>query len=234
MGIVRGLKAINKHVEDEEAKFSGNGGGDATKTKWFSIKDKQSFKIAFLQEMDEDAKNFSLKNDIGFIATEHASPANFQVKALCTKDDDSDDCYGCEQHQKDYKAKWGQKSRLYINVLVDNGKDEPFVAVLSQGNGPKSITPALLEFAGLFETITDKWFQIKRTGSGQTDTSYLLTPLNEHGLNVEGYELFDLKKVTRNVPYEEQEVFYNRGVERVQDAPAAEEKPTQDARASEW
>lgn len=184
--------------------------------------------------MDSDSENYSLKNDLGFIATEHASPANFQVKAVCTSDEGA--CYGCEQHAKDYKAKWGQKSRLYINVLVDNGKDEPFVAVLSQGNGPKSVTPALLEFAGEFGTITDKWYKIKRTGSGQTDTSYLLTPLSANGLDVEGYELYDLEKVVRQVPYEEQAAFYNRGndEESVSSAPRESAPATVDTVNSEW
>lgn len=231
MGIVRGLKNIEKHFEDEEAKFSGS--GDGPKTRFVKILDKQAFKIAFLQEMDPDSDRFSLKNDVGFVATEHKNPANFRVKALCTADEGA--CYGCEQHEKDYKAKWGQKSQLYINVLVDEGKgEEPYVAVLSQGNGDKSITPSFLEYAGLVGRVTDKWFQLKRTGSGQKDTAYLLTPLNDHGLDVETYELFDLEKVVRQVPYEEQAAFYARGGE-VQDevtksAPAEAAAPSH----SEW
>lgn len=234
MGIVKGLKAINQHIEAEEARFSGKSDGDAPKTEWFKILDKQAFKIAFLQEMDADSENYSLKNDLGFIATEHASPANFKVKAVCTADEGA--CYGCEQHQKDYKAKWGQKSRLYINVLVDNGKDAPFVAVLSQGNGPKSVTPALLEFAGEFGTITDKWYKIKRTGAGQTDTSYLLTPLGPNGLDVESYELYDLEKVVRQVPYEDQAAFYNRDASDagVENTPRETAAPTTDSVNSEW
>jgi hypothetical protein len=234
MGIVKGLKAINQHFEAEEAKFSKSD-DDAPKTRWLVIKDKQAFKIAFLQEMDVDSDLYSTKNDVGFVATEHKSPANFRIKALCTADEGN--CYGCEQHEKDYKAKWGQKSQLYINVLVDEGKgEEPYVAVLSQGNGDKSITKSFLEYAGLVGKVTDKWFQLKRTGSGQKDTSYLLTPLNDHGLNVESYTLFDLDKVVYHVPYEEQEKFYNRdgAAQSVENAPRESEPPTVDSVNSEW
>lgn len=206
MGIITGLKSINAHVEAEEAKFSG-GGDDRQKTKWFSLKDKQAAKIAFLQELDSDSENYSEKNGLGFIAVEHQNPKNFRRKALCSIEDEGA-CFGCEEHKKDYKAGWRQKTKLYINVLVDNGVDEPYVAVLSQGTSGKSVTPNLIEHATEFGTITDKWFKIKRKGSGLSDTSYTLTALSDHGLNVEDYELFDLEKVVRNIPYAEQSAHY--------------------------
>lgn len=209
MGIVRGLKGINAHVESEEAKFSG-GGSDSPKTKWFALKDKQASKVVFLQELDPESPNFSEKNDLGFIAVEHSNPKDFKRKALCTIDDEGA-CYACEQHKKDWKAGWKQKSRLYINVLVDNGTDEPYVAVLSQGMSEKQITPSLIEFAGELGTITDKFFKIKRNGAGFNDTSYILTPLGEHGKNVEDFELFDLEKVVRSVPYAQQAAHYHDG-----------------------
>jgi len=210
MGIVKGLKSIQSHNEAEDAKYSGGG----EKTRWFKIEDKQSVKVAFLQELDEDSPDYSAKNDLGFLAVEHVNPKNFRRKALCTIDDEGS-CYGCDTHQKDWKAGWKQKSRLYINALVDDGKNEPYVVVLSQGNGPKSITPALIEEAG-DGSISQVWYTIKRTGSGPTDTSYLLRGGKEaHGLDVESYELYDLDKVVRQIPYAEQEAHYNDG-----DAPA--------------
>jgi hypothetical protein len=208
MGIVRGLKNINAHVEAEEAKFSGS--GDSVKAKWFKLADKQAVKVVFLQELDEDSPNYSAKNGLGFIAVEHQNPKDFKRKALCSIDDEGA-CYGCEQHSKDWKAGWKQKSRLYINALVDDGVNEPYVVVLSQGNGPKSVTPSLIEQAGEIGTITDKYFKIKRSGAGLSDTSYLLTPLGAHELNVEDYELFDLDSVVREVPYAEQEAHYLGG-----------------------
>lgn len=216
MGIVKGLKRINEHVAHEEAKYNGSG---ENATKWFKLADKQSVKVVFLQELDPDSENFSAKNDLGFLAVEHVNPKNWRRKAVCSAD--VGPCYGCEQHGKNWKAGWKQKTRLYINVLVDDGTNEPYVAVLSQGNGPKSITPTLIEYAGEDGTITDKWFKIKRSGAGATDTSYLLMPSQAHKLNVEDYELFDLEKVLHQIPYEQQEAHYLDGQE--QDAEEAAE-----------
>lgn len=229
MGIVRGLKAINKHIDAEEAKFSGS---DGPKTQWFKLADKQSVKVVFLQELDPDSPNYSQKNDLGFLAVEHANPENFRRKALCTIDDEGV-CFGCEQHKKDWKAGWKQKTRLYTNVLVDDGQNEPYVAVLSQGNGPKSVTPTLIEYAGDDGSISDKYFTIKRTGSGATDTSYTLRAGKEHGLDVESYELFDLDKVVRNVPYAEQAAHYLDGVPTVSAEDAAPAAAAAGAN-SEW
>jgi hypothetical protein len=207
MGIKRGLKAIQQHIDAEEAKFAGN---DGPKTQWFKLADKQSVKVVFLQELDPDSPHFSQKNDLGFLAVEHVNPDNYRRKAVCTIDDEGV-CWACEQHKKDWKAGWKQKTRLYINVLVDDGQNEPYVAVLSQGNGPKSITPTLIEYAGDDGSISDKYFTIKRTGAGATDTSYTLRAGKEHGLDVESYELFDLEKALRQVPYAEQEAHYLDG-----------------------
>lgn len=214
MSVVRGLKNITAKIEADEARFSG----DSVKTKWVSLKDKESIKVIFLQELDDDSESFSEKNDLGFIAVEHSNPDDFKRKALCTLDDEGA-CWACEKNRAMYKADdeykggWKQKSRLYINVLVDDGKEEPYVAVLSQGLSAKQITPALIEHAGEIGSISDKWFKLKRQGSGFSDTQYLLTPLAQHDKNVEDYELFDLNNVVRHVPYAQQEAHYLSGGE---------------------
>jgi hypothetical protein len=229
-GVVRGLKKIKAHNEAEDAKFSGS---DGPRTQWFKLADKQQAKVVFLQELDEDSPNFSKKNDLGILAVEHSNPKNYRRKALCTIDDG--ECWGCEQHRKDYKAGWKQKSRLYVNVLVDDGNNEPYVAILSQGSGPKSITPTLIEYAADDETITDKWFTIKRTGSGATDTSYTLRSGKASDVKVEDYELFDLNNVVRSIPYAEQEAHYLSGQDEAEsndDKTAA--APTAASVDAEW
>lgn len=230
MGIVRGLAAINKHIDAEEKKFAGS---DGPKTSWFKLADKQSVKVTFLQELDPDSPNFSQKNDLGFLAVEHVNPKNFRRKALCTIDEEGV-CFGCEQHRKDWKAGWKQKTRLYINVLVDDGVKDPYVAVLSQGNGPKSVTPVLIEEAGDVGTITDKYFSIKRTGGGPTDTSYTIRAGKAHELDVESYELFDLDKVVRQVPYAEQQAHYLDGEAEAVAAETAEPVTATGSDAGEW
>ena len=234
MGLIKGLKGINAHVEAEDAKFAGKGDGDSVKAKWFKIADKETVKVLFLQELDPDSENYSQKNDLGFIAVEHSNPKNFRRKAVCTVDDEGV-CWACEQHNKDWKAGWKQKNKLYINVLVDDGKNEPFVAILSQGMGPKSVTPALIEYAG-DGSITDKWYKVKRTGAGQTDTSYLLMPSIASKLSVEDYELFDLEKALYSVSYAQQEAHYMDGEateEAVENKPAWEEKSSSSG-DTEW
>lgn len=221
MSIVKGLKGIAARMEANESQGNSD---DGVKTVWFKIDDKQSAKVIFLQELDADSTNYSEKNDLGFVAVEHNNPDDFKRKALCTLEDEGK-CWACEQHRKDYKAGWKQKSRLYINALVDNGKDDPFVAVVSQGLSGKQITPALIEQSGEMGTITDKYMKIKRTGSGLSDTYYTLTPLAQHKENVEDYELFDLDKVVRKVSYDQQAAHYlesnnSSSTEETREAPA--------------
>jgi len=212
MGIVKGLKKISAHLDAEEQKFANRSGDgeDRPKIKWFGLKDKEAVKVIFLQEMDEESENYSEKNGLGFLAVEHAPSDLFPRRATCTIEEEGA-CFGCEKHREDFKAGWKQKTKLYINVLVDDGVNEPYVAVLSQGNGPKSVTPHVIEQATEIGTITDKWFKIKRNGSGQTDTAYLLTPLGQHDKNVEDYEVFDLDYAVRNVPYAQQEAHFFGG-----------------------
>lgn len=227
IGVVKGLKKINERLDAEDAKYSGGSGA-----RWFKLEDKKAAKVVFLQELDPDSEHYSQKNDLGVLAVEHSNPQNFRNKALCTIEDG--ECYGCEKHSEDFKAGWKQKSRMYINVLVDNGIDEPYVAILSQGMGPKSVTPALIEQATEIGSISDKWFKIKRNGSGMSDTSYVLTPLGAHGLDVEDYELIDLDTVVTEVPYEKQEAHYFAGVSNTSDDSASTPFSKSNTDDEEW
>lgn len=231
MSVIKGLKSITDYVDEQEAKFQerkANAGKD--KATWFKINDKESVKVAFLQEMDDESPNYSEKNGLGFLAVEHQNPADFKRKILCTMQTEGA-CFGCEKHQEDFKAGWGRRNRLYINVLVDNGNDDPYVAILSQTTGPKSITPTFLEYAGEDETVTDKWFTIKRSGEGQRDTSYTIRAGKEHGLDVESYELYDLDEVLHDVPYAKQEAHLFVGDASTRDESTQVEKKSD---SEEW
>lgn len=210
MGVVRGLSNINRRVEQDNAPRESG-----PKVNYLKLADGETVRLWFLQELDAGSPGYNEDAGLGFLAIEHQSPRNFKIRGLCSMDDEGR-CRGCEKHQQDFKAGWRQKSRLYINVLVQrldkagNEVGEPEVAVLAQGNGAKSVTPGLIEFAGENGTITANAFKMKRTGSGQTDTSYVLTPgkaLDER-LNPADYDLFDLDLVVREVPYDEQDAFY--------------------------
>jgi hypothetical protein len=96
-------------------------------------------------------------------------------------------------------------------VLVDDGTEEPYVAIFSQGAGPKSATPEIIQYAGETGSITDVIWRLKRTGE-KTDTNYSIIPLPTADIkpvDLEKYELVDLEKVAvRDVVYDEQEDFY--------------------------
>jgi hypothetical protein len=205
MGIVKGLKDLNKAL-DKPQPTSGEG----SKARWVKLEDGESVKIRFLQELDPDSPTYNDKFGLGFIAVEHTNPKDYRRKLLCTMQDQGK-CWGCEQHRKDYKAGWKGRSRLYINVLVDDGKNEPYVAILSQGSSGKTITPTLIEYAGEMGCITNLMWRIKRTGT-KTDTSYTIFPLakDETAFDASSLELYKLEETAvREMKYADQESFFN-------------------------
>lgn len=215
MGIVKGLKDLNKALDKPTYSESDSKG------RWVKLEDGESVKIRFLQELDPDSPTYNEKNGLGFIAVEHTNPKDYRRKALCTMEDQGK-CYGCEQHRKDYKAGWKGRSRLYINVLVDDGKEDPYVAILSQGSSGKTVTPTLIEYAGEMGSISNLMWRIKRTGT-KTDTSYTIIPLakDETPFDYSAIELFELEaSAVRDLPYTEQESFFageqNNNEEEVQ------------------
>ena len=223
MGFVKGIDAIKAAVDNSNRDFD-----ETPKAKWLSLKDGQSVRINFLQEFDENSEQFSPKNGTLLVAVEHSAPHNFRKKALCTADEGP--CLPCEINKAKPKTGWNQKQRLYANVLVTEGEQEPYVAVLSQGLGGKSITPTLIEAANIYGSITKNDFRMKRSGSQMNSTSYNLIPLpGEASIDVEAYELYDLEQVaTRKIPYEDQAAFYE-----VEEA-AAEEPSGESGSDFEW
>jgi hypothetical protein len=205
MGIVKGLKDLNKALDKPQPT-----GGSESKARWVKLEDGESVKIRFLQELDPDSPEYNDKMGLGFIAVEHTNPKDYRRKALCTMEDQGK-CWGCEQHRKDYKAGWKGRSRLYINVLVDDGNEEPYVAILSQGSSGKTVTPTLIEYAGEMGSITNLMWRIKRSGT-KTDTSYTIIPLakDEDKFDSSGLELYKLEETAiRDLPYANQEAFFN-------------------------
>lgn len=205
MGIVKGLKDLNKALDKPSYSES-----DSTKGRWVKLEDGESVKIRFLQELDPDSPSYNEKNGLGFIAVEHTNPKDYRRKALCTMEDQGK-CWGCEQHRKDFKAGWKGRSRLYINVLVDDGKEDPYVAILSQGSSGKTVTPTLIEYAGEMGSITNLMWRIKRSGT-KTDTSYTIIPLakDEAAFDYSSLELYALEiSAVRDLPYTEQEGFFS-------------------------
>jgi hypothetical protein len=215
MGFLTGLASVNETLN----KRSGGDFEERVKAKWLSLKDGESAKIIFLQELDEGSPNYSEKNGVAKFFLEHSNPDNWRKKAECTVDEGT--CYGCQRG-------WRQSVMMYVNVLVDNGKDEPYVAVYSRGTGKGSVAKQLLEIAAdedFNHSISDKLFKFSRTGKTKDDTTYTLGILKAHDKSVDDYELYDLTKVVFHVNPDRQEAYYLDGQEAEAGAPAAAAKP---------
>lgn len=214
MGIITGLQQIEQEVNKAS-------GGNYEKAKWLKMNDGQSVKIHFLQELDKESPGFNPAAGEAIVVSEHSNPDDYMRKASCTHAD-TGSCYGCEQNAKYPKTGWRAKLRFYANVLVDDGKNDPYVAILSQGVSEKAIMPSLMMFARDSGSITQCQFRIARKGTSKTTTYSLVPIFNTVGVDPTQFDLFDLKKsCVREVPYEEQEAFYSPKAEESEEAPDA-------------
>jgi hypothetical protein len=202
MSIVRGLKDINALVD--KPKYENNG----PKIRWVKLADGQSAKIRFIEELDQDSASYAADRGLAIVVKEHTNPKDYKRKALDTMDSEGRD-WAEEMHRKDPKAGWKARLRFYCNVLVDDGTEEPYVAVWSQGISKQSAFNTLREYALETGSISNLEWKIKRNGQG-TETNYTLIPMkpDTEPFNWNGIEPFNLDTVVRHVPYAEQEAFY--------------------------
>jgi hypothetical protein len=202
MSILRGLKAM------EQLDRPSASAGDGTKVRWLKLEDGQSVKVRFINELDEDSPNYSADHGLAIVVKEHTNPKDYKRKAVCTMDSEGRD-WAEEMHRKDPKAGWGGRFRFYVNLLVDDGMEKPYVAVWSQGVGKQSAFNTLKEYAIDTGSISNRSWRMKRQGSG-TDTTYIILPgdPDTEKFDWSGIEPFNLEKVVREVPYVEQESFY--------------------------
>jgi hypothetical protein len=214
MGIAKGLKALEAAIDRVS--------GDFEKAKWLKINPGKAVRVAFLQEIDPDSEYFDPKNGTAVLAVEHSNPKNYKAKAVCTADSEGR-CWACEQNMRHPKTGWNPRSRLYINVLADDGIEDPYVAILAQGVSDRGIVPSLAMVAQDRGGITQNQFRIRRTGE-KTKTSYTIMPVEgSEGVPTDGLELYDIEKVClRNIPYEEQEAFYTGADSDLDEEPVAQ------------
>ena len=202
MAIVKGLKNINALVD--KPKYEGTG----TKIRWVKLADGQSAKIRFVNELDSDSANYNEIRGLAVVVSEHTNPKDYKRKAACTQDIDGR-CFGCEMARKEPKTGWKARLRFYTNVLVDDGTEEPYTAVWSQGISKQSAFNTIREYALETGSISNLVWKLKRNGQ-LTETNYTLIPSSPdtEPFKWESIEPFDLDKVVREVPYPEQEAFY--------------------------
>lgn len=202
MSIIKGLKEINAILD--KPKFESSG----PKVRWVKLTDGQSAKIRFIEELDEDSASYSSERGLSVVIAEHTNPKDYKRKATCTMDTEGR-CYGCEMARKEPKGGWRSKLRFYCNVLVNDGLEDPYVAVWSQGISKQSAFNTIREYALDTGSVSNLEWKIKRNGQG-TETNYTLLPIkpDTEPYNWGNLETFDLEKVVREVPYAEQENFY--------------------------
>jgi hypothetical protein len=202
MTIIRGLKDIGAVVDKPKYENTGQ------KVRWVKLADGQSAKIRFIEELDEDSANYSADRGLSVVIAEHTNPKDYKLKAACTIDSEGR-CYGCELARKEPKSGWRSRLRWYGNVIIDDGTEDPYVAVWSQGISKQSAFNTIREYALETGSVSNLEWKIKRNGQG-TETSYTLLPTKPDAepFAWNNIEPFDLEKVVREVAYAEQESFY--------------------------
>lgn len=197
MGVLTGLRAF-------ESEIDSTGG----KTRYFKPESGQAVKIQFLDDLDEGTPAVDAGAGIAILVKQHQAGKNFMRRAQCTKDDEGR-CYGCEQAVKHPQTGWGVTKRIYLNVLVDDGRNEPYVAVWNLATKRSPVWEALKEEYVDNGTIADSPWRVRRTGSG-TDTTYTIKKLEGGSAVFEMYDRFDLTQIVSSVPYDQQEDHYNK------------------------
>lgn len=204
MSVIKGLKDINALLD--KPKYENNG----PKVRWLKLADGQSVKIRFIEELDEDSSNYKEDRGLAIVVKEHTNPKDYKRKALDTMEEEGRD-FAEEMYRKDPKGNAGWKARLrfYCNVLVDDGLEDPYVAIWSMGVSKMSVFNTIREYALETGSISNLTWKLKRNGVG-TETNYTLIPSapDAEPFSWEGIEPFPLDSALRKVPYAEQEAFY--------------------------
>ena len=202
MTIVKGLKNINALVD--KPKYEGTG----SKVRWLKLADGQSVKIRFIEELDEDSSNYNDKRGLALVVKEHTNPKDYKRRALDTMESEGRD-WAEEMHRKDPKAGWRARLRFYCNVLVEDGIEEPYVAVWAMGVSKQSAFNTIREYALETGSISNLTWKLKRNGQG-TETSYTLIPgaPDKEPYDWSKVEPFPLEKALNKIAYAEQEAFY--------------------------
>jgi hypothetical protein len=200
MSVIKGLKNINALLDKPKS--------DGPKMRWLKLADGQSVKIRFIEELDEDSAHFNAERGLALVVKEHVNPKDYKRRAIDTMDTEGRD-WAEEMHRKDPKAGWKARLRFYCNVLVDDGLEEPYVAIWSMGISKQSSFNTIREYALETGSISNLTWKLKRNGQG-TETSYTMIPgaPDQEPFDWSKAQKYPLEKAIRHVPYAEQEAFY--------------------------
>jgi len=201
MTVYNTLANLKNKVENESR---GSGG-----KKFLTLKDRDAYKIRFLQELTIDSKNYNEERGTAAIVAVHKSPLDFKKQMACTADNEAlgFKCWACEQTVKD--PKWRAQTHFVANVAVLDDNGNWSVMILDQTFNQRHIGATLVEYATEFSTITDRGYKVGRTGSKMHDTNYTLIPLDvaDEPKELSGLEMHDANSVYRVLAYGEQADF---------------------------
>jgi hypothetical protein len=202
MSVIKGLKNINALLD--KPKYDE----DRPRVRWLKLADGQAVKIRFIEELDEDSANYDEGRGLALVVKEHTNPKDYRRKAVDTMDAEGRD-WAEEMHRKDPKAGWRGRLRFYCNVLVDDGIEEPYVAIWSMGVSKQSSFNIIREYALETGSISNLTWKLKRNGQG-TETSYTLIPSAPDAEPFAWGDIqpFPLENALNKIPYAEQEAFY--------------------------
>ncbi len=200
MSIVKGLKNINALLD--KPKYEGS------KVRWLKLADGQALKIRFVEELDEDSASYSENRGLALVVKEHTNPKDYRRKAVDTMETEGRD-WAEEMHRKDPKAGWRARLRFYCNVLVDDGIEDPYVAIWSMGVSKQSAFNTIREYALETGSISNLTWKLKRNGQG-TETSYTLIPSipDTEPFAWSDTQPFPLESALNRISYAEQEAYY--------------------------
>jgi hypothetical protein len=93
--------------------------------------------------------------------------------------------------------------------LVDDGVNDPYIAVWSMGVAKSATFDTIREYVQDSQSLSNMTWKLKRNGKG-TETTYILIPTkqDEEKFDWSKYEIPELEAVVREVPYAEQESFF--------------------------
>lgn len=203
------------------------------KLNWFSLKPGESVRVKFLQELSDEAPNYSKERGTALFLVEHVSPYNFRRKAECTYETEGR-CFACEKNQEekllivDGEEKhwpWAQKTNMYIQLVNERGE----VQVMSRP-APGSVFNSLHDWAVDENegSLTGQAFKASK-GTNKSD-SWNFIPTNKDFDVPETVEVVDLESaIGLKISYEEQRNFYMPAEEKTQEeAPKPKNKHTEE------
>jgi hypothetical protein len=202
MSVVKGLANINALLD--KPKYDS----EKPRVRWLKLADGQAVKIRFIEELDEESSNYSSDRGLSLVVKEHTNPKDYRRKAVDTMESEGRD-WAEEMHRKDPKAGWRGRLRFYCNVLVDDGIEDPYVAIWSMGVSKQSSFNTIREYALETGSISNLTWKLKRNGQG-TETSYTLIPSapDSEPFGWGNVEPFNLDLALNHIPYAEQEAYY--------------------------